>query len=83
MMYAYYSGYAHADGLSGAQIVSAPAPQQQLGFIDLHMHTCMMVLSKMIIDYGNAFPESKRACDAKPDAFFRAQVWAEVASRLQ
>ena len=83
MMYAYYSGYAHADGLSGAQIVSAPTREQQLGFIDLHMHTTMMVLSKMILDYAKAFPESKFACDAKPRAFLRAQVWAEVASRLQ
>lgn len=82
MMYAYYSGYVHADGLSGAQIVSAPTQEEQLGFIDLHMQTTMMVLSKMIIDYSKKFPESKLACEAKPDAFFRAEVWAEIASRL-
>jgi len=82
-MYAYYSGYAHADGLAGAQIIAANTRAQQIEFVDLHMRTTMMVLAKMILDYRAAFRESKRACDAKPDALFRAEIWANVASRLQ
>jgi hypothetical protein len=83
LMYAYYSGYAHADGLAGAQIVAANTRAQQIEFTELHMRTTMMVLSKMILDYRGAFRESKRACDAKPNAFSRAEIWVAVAERLQ
>jgi len=82
LMYAYYSGYAHADGLSGAQIVSADTRAQQIEFVELHMRTTMMVLSKMILDYSGAFGESRRACQSKPEALFRAQIWVSVAARL-
>jgi len=82
-MYAYYSGYAHADGLAGAQIVAANTRAEQEQFAELHMRTTMMVLSKMILEYRAHFSQSNEACSAKPDALFRAEVWSGVASRVQ
>ncbi len=79
-MYNYYSGYAHADGLSGAQI-SVPA-QSQIEFIEAHMRTVMIVLSKIIIQYANKFPEAKAMCDMRPDAFHIAEVWSGAANLL-
>ncbi len=81
-MYAYYSGYVHADGLSGTQIVAARTAQDQIEHIEIHMRTIMIVLSKMIIDYAKKFPEAKAACDKNPDAYYRAEIWSGAASRL-
>ena len=82
LMYAYYSGYVHADGLSGAQIVTAKTSQDQVKHIESLMHTIMIVLSKMIIDYAKKFPEARAACDKNPEAYYRAEIWSEAASRL-
>lgn len=79
-MYAYYSGYVHADGLSGAQIVAAQTAQEQIGHIDIHMRTIMLVLSKMIIDYAKKFPEARAICDKQHDAYYRAEIWSGVTS---
>ena len=81
-MYAYYSGYVHADGLSGVQIVDAKTAQDQIGYIETHMTTVMMVMSKLIIEYANKFSEARAICDKNPVAFYRAQVWSGVASRI-
>lgn len=81
-MYGYYSGYVHADGLSGVQIMTAKTPQEQIEFIEANMRTVMIVLSKMIIEYANKFPEAKAVCDKDPDAFFQAEVWSGAASRM-
>lgn len=71
LMYTYYSGYAHADGLSGTQIVTAKTAQDQIEHIEAHMRTIMVVLCKMILDYARKFPEAKAACDMNPDAYYR------------
>lgn len=81
-MYAYYSGYVHADGLSGAQIGITQTAQDQIEYIEIHMNTILIVLSKMIIDYAKRFPEAKAACDKKPDAYYRAETWSGAASLL-
>lgn len=81
-MYAYYSGYVHADGLSGTQIVSAQSAQDQIEHIEIHMRTIMLVLSKMINDYTKRFPETKAACDKNPQAYHQADIWSAVAGRL-
>jgi hypothetical protein len=81
-MYAYYSGYVHADGLSGTQIMAAKNWQGQIEHIDIHMQLIMLVLSKMIIEYAKRFPEAKGECDKNTDAYSRAEIWSEVASRL-
>lgn len=82
LMYAYYSGYVHADGLSGAQIMSAQTAQDQIQFIERHMHTVMIVLSKMIVEYVKKFPEAKAVCDKNADTFYLAEILSGAASRL-
>jgi hypothetical protein len=81
-MYAYYSGFVHADGLSGTQIMSAQNRQDQIEYIETHMRVIKLVLSKMMIEYAKKFPEAKSACDKNPDAYFAAKIWSGVASRL-
>ena len=81
-MYAYYSGYVHADGLSGSQIVTARNAKEQIEDIEIHMRTIMIVLSKLITEYARKFTEAKAVCDKNPDAYYRAEIWAGAASRL-
>jgi hypothetical protein len=81
-VYAYYSGYVHADGLSGTQIVTAKTAQDQVEHIEIHMRTIMIVLSKMILDYAKKFPEAKAACDKNPETFYLAEVLSGAASHL-
>lgn len=80
--YAYYSGYVHADGLSGAQIVSAQTGQDQIEFIQTHMLTVMVMLSKLIIGYAGKFPEARAVCNNNPDTHHLAQVLSGAASLL-
>jgi hypothetical protein len=72
-IYAYYSGYTHSDGLSGIQIVTAKTRDQQIQMFELHMAIVMILLSKMIINYYDLFPESKKACIAKLETFLFAR----------
>src|SRR5574341_1021531 len=51
-IYAYQSSYVHADGLSGAQLVSARTAAEQIELIETNMHFVMIVMSKMILDYA-------------------------------
>jgi hypothetical protein len=77
-LYAYYSGYTHADGLSGVQIVAAQTKDEQVQYIQMYMCTVMIVLSKMIIEYAKAFPESKKACDRNLKTYWMAQLWSRI-----
>jgi len=72
-VYSYYSGYAHSDGLSGAQIVTANKREDQINMVELHMSIVMILLSKMIINYSDLFPEAKMACDKKSETFLVAK----------
>jgi hypothetical protein len=79
-MYAYYSGYVHADGLSGVQIVGAQSAKDQTAYIEIHMTTLMIVLSKLVIQYAAKFPEAKAVCDNNPSVFYRVQVLSGAAN---
>lgn len=81
-MYAYYSGHVHADGLSGTQIMTAQTRQDQVEHLETHMRVIMLVLSKMIMEYARKFTEAKNVCNKNPDAYFSAEIWSGVASRL-
>lgn len=80
--YSYYSGYVHADGLSGAQIVSVQTAQDQIEFIEMHMLTVIVVLSKMILGYAKKFPEARAVCDNNPNTFYLAEIFSRAASLL-
>lgn len=81
-MYTYYSGFVHADGLSATQIMAAQNRQDQVEHIEIHMRVIMLVLSKVIVEYAGKFPEAQTVCNNDPDAYQRAVIWSEVASRL-
>jgi hypothetical protein len=81
-MYAYYSGYVHADGLSGAQIEIAKTAHEQIEHIEFHMKTVMVVMSKMIVGYAKKFPEAKAACNTNMDTFYIAETLAQAVSRM-
>jgi len=83
IVYAYESGYVHADGLSGAQIMQAGTKTEQLQYIDRSMCLVMIVLAKMILDYASKFPETKEVCDANPDTYRRAQMYSETAKHIK
>lgn len=82
LMYAYYSGYVHADGLSGAQIMGAKTAGEQQRFIEGHVRLVMVVLSKMVIGYAKKFPEARAVCTAAPEAYAVAALWSGAASLL-
>jgi hypothetical protein len=81
-IYAYYSGYVHADGLSCVQIVTANTADEQIEHIEFHMVTMMVVMSKMIVEYARKFPEAKEVCDKNSDTFYLADVMAQAVSRI-
>lgn len=80
LLYAYQSGYAHSDGLSGAQMMSSATRESQLRSIDSQMRIVVILLSKMILDYARKFPEAEAVCAADPDTLHAAVVWSGAAS---
>jgi len=48
-IYAYYSGFVHADGLSSLQIVSAKTEKDQIGNCEEHLRVMMILMSKLIV----------------------------------
>lgn len=81
-MYAYYSGYVHSDALSAVQVIDAKTANEQIEYIDSHMRTLMIVMSKMIVDYANKFPETREVCDKNPQVFYQAEVLTQAIKRL-
>jgi hypothetical protein len=81
-MYAYYSGYVHADALSGVQLMGAETAQDQIEFIEIYMHTVMIILAKMVVEYSKKFSEAKAVCDKNPDVFYAAKVASQAISVL-
>jgi hypothetical protein len=81
-IYKYYSGYVHADGLSGTQIVTARTKEEQIEYIEGHMQKVMIILSKAIIGYGKKFSEAKVICDKNPEAFYLAEIWSGAAEHV-
>lgn len=82
LMYGAWSSDVHSDELSLASIIDAASQEDQACRIEATMSATAMLLAKMILDYAETFPEAKRACDARPDAFCSAQAWTEAARRL-
>jgi len=78
-VYAYYSGYTHADGLSCIQIMTTSA-QDKIKFVKLHMTTMMVVLSKAIIGCGQKFPETMSVCARNSEAYSYAKILAQAGS---
>jgi hypothetical protein len=78
--YGYLSGYMHADGLSGAQIIQAEARQAQLAYLEGAMHIVMAVMAKIIVQYAQLFAPARTVCNANQEAFRLAKVWAGGAS---
>lgn len=77
IVYSYQSGYVHADGLSGIQIIGARTREEQTQFIEASMRTTIMpCLSKMILDYEAIFPEAKAVCDVNADMLHWAKVYS-------
>ena len=82
LMYGAWSSDVHSDELSLAHIVDAASQQEQVSAVEGTMSPIAMLMAKMILDYAETFPEAKGVCDARPDAFFLAECWAEAARRL-
>lgn len=81
-MYAYYSSYVHADGLSGTQIASARTRQEQEDLACGCMDLVVVAMSKAIVGYAQMFAEARDVCSKNVDAFQLAQVWSEAAAHL-
>lgn len=79
MLYKYYSGYVHADGLSGAQIADADTLKVQREHAFRHMQVVMIVLAKMILNYADRFAESRQVCGKRPTTYYLAQIYSGAA----
>jgi hypothetical protein len=82
LLYAYQSGFVHADGLAAAQIMEADNKEKQGEYIEGHMRIVAILLSKTILNYAQKFPEARAVCGANPDALHWAKVFSGVASRI-
>lgn len=67
-MYMYMSAFTHGDSLSVLQIINAETDDQRDTYFQIYMSYTMMILSLLIRNYANSFPEAKAICDAKPEA---------------
>ena len=83
LMYRYFSGYVHSDGLSAAQIIQAETKEEQIEFIESCMRIVMIAMSKMFLEYKRIFPSAEAWCLAKPKASLLAETWSEIAHRLE
>lgn len=81
-MYQYLSSYVHFDGLSGIQISEAKSKKEQLEYSKGSIRVVMIVLSKLIKTYSQAFTASRLACDLRPDQYKRALFWAGIAENM-
>lgn len=84
MVYSYQSGYVHADGLSGMQIMASTTQEEQIRFIDSSMRVAIMPsLSKMILSYATTFPQARAVCERHANAFWWARLYSESARLLK
>ncbi len=82
-LYAYYSGFAHADGLTAGLLMSAKTADDQRFHAQIHLVTIMIVLSKFILDYARLFEEASKVLPDYPLASDRARFWSEVISQIE
>jgi len=81
-IYSYYSGFAHADGLSGVQVMGAKTPEEQRFHIDMHLFTMLLAMSKMILDYAGKFEEAAKTLQQHPELHRRILLWTDAVRRL-
>lgn len=81
-IYAYYSGFVHADGFTAGQLMSAQTRDDQLFHAQIHLVTLMIILAKFVLDYGNLFEEVRAIFPKFNSAFERATFWSEIAKML-
>ena len=81
-IYSFYSGYVHADGLSGTQIMGATTAEEQKFHIKMHMFTLLLVMSKMILDYASKFDEAEKTLKHYPELHNRIVIWTEAVRLL-
>ena len=81
-IYALYSSYVHADGLSASQIFAAETADKQREYIQNDMLTLLLLMSKLIVEYTRRFPESKAVCERFPGVYRHAQIWSNVVSQI-
>ncbi len=81
-IYSYYSGYVHADGLSGVQIMGAKTAEEQKFHIVMHMFTLLLVMSKMILDYEGKFEEAEKIVHRHPELRNRLLIWTDSVRQL-
>ena len=66
-VYMNLSSYIHGDALSGAHIHDAKTDEERDAFMRLSMATAMMVLSRLILNYAEKFPEAKAIFESDPN----------------
>ncbi len=81
-IYAYYSGFVHADGFTAGQLMSAQTRDDQLFHARTHLITLMVILAKFILDYGSLFEEARATFTKFNSAYERATFWSEIAKQL-
>ncbi|GEM_PF-2489663 len=81
-IYAYSSGFVHADGFTAGQLMSAQTKLDQIFHAQIHLITIMIVLSKFILDYGQLFEEARALFPNFKTAYDRAVIWSEIAKNL-
>jgi hypothetical protein len=80
-LYRYLSGYVHGDSLSIAQIADA-TNEQKRSYIDTNLQRVMIIISKVILDYANLFPQAKAVCDEHPSEMRLVNMMADVAREI-
>jgi hypothetical protein len=81
-IYAYYSGFVHADGFTAGQLMSAQTRNDQLFHAHIHLITLMIVLAKFILDYGKLFDEVRAIFPRYNFAYERAMFWSDIAKMM-
>lgn len=82
-IYVYLSGYTHGDSLSILQIKDALSDEQKGHFIELSIELIMVVLSHLIRNYAERFPEARAVFDAQPTNKNLIVRLAEQASAME
>jgi hypothetical protein len=65
--YVILCSYTHGDALSVAQIHDAKTDEERDAYMRLSMATAMMVLSRLILNYAEKFPQAKVIFDSNPN----------------
>jgi hypothetical protein len=81
-MYAYLSGYAHGDSLSVAQIAYADTEDKKRVYVNTAKGTVMTILSKLLLNLSDKFPEAKTLCDSYPEMIMWIKIFSNTGETL-